>query len=126
MTKELFALVVEDEKPLATIFTEALKMAGFRTEAIYNGLVAMERLAEAIPDVVVLDINLPGIPGDKIFRYIQSEPRLINTRVLVVTANVVAADELEADADLVLVKPVSFIQLRDLAERLGRSARQAT
>jgi hypothetical protein len=51
--------------------------------------------------------------------YIRSCEQLSQTRVLIVSADVAAAEVLEDEADLVLLKPVSFLQLRDLAKRLA-------
>jgi DNA-binding response OmpR family regulator len=119
MTDEKIALIVEDEKDLSTIFSEALKQANFRTEIIEDGQVALERLEQVVPHVVILDLNLPRVNGQKILAYIRSCEQLSQTRVLIVSADVAAAEVLEDEADLVLLKPVSFLQLRDLAKRLA-------
>lgn len=116
---EKFALIIEDEEDLATIFSEALKAGGFKTEIIYDGLVAQQRLAEVFPDVVVLDLNLPHVDGNQLLNQIRDDERLEKTRVLVATADAGMADMLDREADLVLLKPISFIQLRMMAERMG-------
>ena len=119
MTEKPFGLIIEDEEDLSIIFSEALKNADFRTEIIRDGQVAMDVLAKVAPDVVVLDINLPHVSGKEILRYLHSDPRLSNTKVLVVTADAASAEMLESEADLILVKPVSFVHLGALAARLG-------
>jgi DNA-binding response OmpR family regulator len=116
---EKFALIIEDEEDLATIFSEALKAGGFQTEIIYDGLIAQQRLAEVCPDVVVLDLNLPHVDGNQLLKQIRDDARLEKTRVLVATADAGMADMLDREADLVLLKPISFIQLRMMAERMG-------
>jgi DNA-binding response OmpR family regulator len=116
--KRHLAFIVEDEPDLADIFAEALAEAGFATEIIARGDTALARLAETVPDIVILDMHLPGVSGDKILRHIRTDPRLAGTRIVVASADDALAQTLEADADLTLLKPVGFIQLRDLAQRL--------
>lgn len=114
----LFALIIEDDVDLATIFSEALQAAGYNTEAVHEGDIALARLASTIPDVVVLDLHLPHVAGTDILRRIRADRRLAGTRVMVATADPRVATMLEAEADLILLKPISFTQLRDLATRL--------
>ena len=113
-----FALIIEDDPKLAIIFSESLKLAEFQTEIIRDGQAALERLAETVPDVVVLDLHLPFVSGRSILQRIRADGRLNETRVMVVTADAALADTLQSEADLALLKPVSVKQLRDLAVRL--------
>lgn len=115
---KLLALIVEDDVDLAIIFEAALKEAGFVTKVIRAGDVAMKRLQAVIPDVVVLDMHLPEVAGTDILDSIRADERLAQTRVIVTTADVRLAETLHDRADLVLVKPVSFGQLRDMAKRM--------
>lgn len=112
------ALVVEDDERLSTIFTEALKQAAFETETARTGQEALEKLAHLTPAVVVLDLHLPDVSGATVLHTIRQEPRLARAQVILATADAAMADSLEDESDLVLIKPVSFSQLRDLAARL--------
>jgi DNA-binding response OmpR family regulator len=116
---QMLGLVVEDDQDLSVIFSEALQAAGFETEIVRAGDVALERLAVMTPKVVVLDLQLPHVAGMDILHYIRTEPRLANIRVIVATAHPHLAEGLHDEADLVLLKPISFSQLRDLAAILG-------
>ena len=120
MDEVSLALIVEDDPDLAEIFSAALTLAGFSVEAIGNGVDALARLQSIEPSVIVLDIHLPGISGIEILRQVREDPRLSSARVIASTADARLAETLEEKADLVLVKPVSFNQLRDLALRLKR------
>lgn len=111
------ALVIEDDPQLSQIFTITLSQS-FEVEAIINGSLALTRLTEVVPHLVVLDINLPGTNGAQILHAIRGDTRFDATRVILATANARHADELQDKADIVLLKPVSISQLRDLAERL--------
>jgi len=115
------ALIIEDERDLATIFSNALEAAGFQTEIINAGDKAVERLADIVPDVVILDLHLPRVAGTDILQRIRADARFADTRVLVTTADARMAETLADQADLVLIKPISFSQLRDLAMRMAAS-----
>lgn len=117
MTKPL-ALIIEDDENLAFIFTLALQGAEFETETILDGRVALERLAEITPDVVVLDLHLPHVSGQEILQRIRTDERLAETRVMLATADALRGQALDAESDLVLLKPISPSQLRTLASRL--------
>jgi len=119
----LSALIVEDEDDLVTIFTEALEMAGFHTEAIQDGGKAVQRLTEIVPDLVILDLHLPTVAGKDILKHIRADARLANTKVILATADAATAEMIEDQADMVLLKPISFKQLRDMATRLGTMTR---
>ena len=113
------SMVVEDDEDLSAIFCEALNAAGFETEIIRNGRSAIERLRVVTPDVVILDMHLPLVAGSEILKYIRSEKRLAFTNVVVTTADAVMGEQMRESADFVLIKPISFGQLRDLTARLN-------
>jgi CheY-like chemotaxis protein len=112
------ALVIEDDHDLAAIFSQALLAAGFEVETVSTREAALARLATHVPHVVTLDLHLQHARGTDILHYIRSEPRLAQVNVILTTADSVMAEELQDQADVVLVKPISFAQLRDLAARL--------
>jgi DNA-binding response OmpR family regulator len=113
-----FALIIEDDKDEAIIFAKALQSAGFETEIIQDGDTALVRLAAVVPDVVLLDLHLPGVAGKDVLQCIRGDARLAATPVIVVTGDPLAAESLRDRTDLVLIKPISFSQLSNLAARL--------
>ena len=112
------ALVIEDDPAQQEIFTKAVEMAGFSVETIGDGKKALQRLSEVIPALVILDLHLPNASGDEILHQIRADNSLASVSVILATADSHLADSLSAESDLVLLKPISFIQLRDLATRL--------
>ena len=112
------ALIVEDDPRLSIIFVQAVQKAGFETQAFRNGGTALAALQTLTPQVVVLDLHLPDVSGDRILYQIRQDERLKQTRVILATADAAMADALQDQSDLVLIKPISFSQLRDLAVRL--------
>lgn len=114
--KKPVALVVEDDENLANAFGYALD--AFDVKVIYDGAEAVQWLQEGhIPAVVVLDLNLPGVPGSEILDFIRSKESLNATHVFLATANDQLAESLRSKADLVLLKPIGFKQLQELANR---------
>lgn len=120
LVDELFALIIEDDPDLVHIFAEALEQSGFKTTTVLEGTAALKLLATTVPDVVVLDLHLPGVSGSTILQTIRADGRLSNTRVILATADDRSAEDLRESADLILLKPISFKQLRDLSARFGK------
>jgi two-component system, OmpR family, response regulator RstA len=115
---EPLALIIEDDDKLATIFQQAMKMAGFSIRVIKNGLEAIEAVSVIVPAIVILDLNLPGANGDKVLAVIRKDERLAKTIVILATSDSLMADYLRDQCDYVLLKPVSFGQLQNLGTRL--------
>ena len=117
MSTRPLALVIEDNEDQCLVFTAALERAGYEAEAIQDGVTAQKWLAEAIPDMIVLDLHMPGINGGVLLGQIRSDRRLANVPVILATADAAFAADLQSQADLVLLKPISFSQLSQLANR---------
>ena len=113
------AFVIEDTEDVALVFHTAMERAGYESEIIYDGAVALERLAKIVPDLVVLDLHLPGISGEEILKHIRSDSRLENIKVIIATADSNWAEKLASDSTISMLKPISFTQLRQIAERLN-------
>jgi len=121
MIKKFIALIVEDDPNQADIFTTALQHVDFETTTVHDGQKALEWLGSSIPHIVILDLNLPQVTGEEILTYIRQDERLKEARVIIATANPRMADPLQDESDIMLVKPISFTQLRDLAERIKQT-----
>ncbi len=115
-TKPL-ALIIEDNEDQNMIFTKAMEMAGYAIESITDGTLAQKRLTETQPEMIVLDLHIPGVSGNVLLSQIRNDHRLQKARVILATADAALADILQPQADLVLLKPISFSQLSDLASR---------
>lgn len=117
MSKPL-ALIIEDDEDLSFIFSTALSQANFEVEIIHDGGEALERLRAVVPDLVTLDLHLPEVAGKQLLHFIRGDKRLEQTLVIITTADSLMAQTLNNQADMVLLKPVSFDQLRDLSEKV--------
>jgi CheY-like chemotaxis protein len=113
------ALVIEDNEDLNAIFSSALEKAGYIVQSVYNGVSAKDLLTEIIPAIITLDLHMPGMSGSMVLKYIRSDARLKDVRVIIATADSAAADAMQFQAELVLLKPISFSQLSQLASRFA-------
>jgi len=116
------ALIIEDDRDMANLFAVVLLTAGVEPEIVHAGDTALARLAELVPDLVLLDLHIPRTPGVDIVRKVRTDARLSGTCIIVITADPRAAEDIQDDVDLVLIKPVSFDQLHDLVARLVPAA----
>jgi DNA-binding response OmpR family regulator len=114
------ALVIEDDEDLAAIFSAALQKANYEVETLRDGLTAQRRILHVKPHVIVLDMHLPYISGEEILKVIRADGRLKKTAVVIVTADARLGEAFTDIADFVLIKPITFTQLRDLTARLHR------
>src|SRR5271156_1754449 len=105
-------LIVEDDVSLGKFLSRALKLRLFSVEISLDGEAAWEALQNSIYDLVILDLNLPGMDGMELLKRVrQIQPAL---RVLVLTARNRTEDlvlALEQGADDCLIKPFSFLEL---------------
>ncbi|MEU8333226.1 response regulator transcription factor [Micromonospora sp. NPDC048839] len=114
-------LVVEDFEVLARTVGVGLRREGMAVDVVLDGEAALDHLAMTRYDVVVLDRDLPGVPGDEVCRQIVDEHSA--TRVLMLTAASSVrqrVDGLGLGADDYLAKPFDFAELVARVRALGR------
>jgi DNA-binding response OmpR family regulator len=112
-------ILVEDDFELGRLFQEVLEMGGLKVEWIRDGRLALQRLAEVAPELLVLDLHLPEVSGMDILQFIRQDERFAHMRIAVVTADGLRAQMIEDQVDLVMLKPVGMNQLLDLVKRLS-------
>lgn len=79
-------LVVEDERALARLIQVNLDREGFDTQLAADGKAALAAVAEARPDLIVLDVVMPGIDGFEVLRRLRSDPDTSEIPVVMLTA----------------------------------------
>jgi CheY-like chemotaxis protein len=111
------ALIIEDDLEIAKILSISLKNE-FEVEILTEGNAAIARLAHVVPLLIVLDLHLPVVSGMDILAHIRADARFNGTKIIVCTADALRAEEMRGQVELVLLKPVSPGQLRELASRM--------
>ena len=114
-------LVVEDEKRLNRIISEALEDEGYSVDSCFNGQDALDYAAGADYDVIILDIMMPKMDGLEVVRRLRSGGN--STPVLFLTARDSVADRvtgLESGGDYYLVKPFDFQELMAVVRVMTR------
>ena len=112
------ALIIEDDRDIVALFRHVLDLAGYRTEIVLHGKVAVEHLAKSRPDIVLLDLGLPGVSGGEILVMMRADERLKDVPVVVITAHPHLVETLPVAPQLVLIKPVNIEQLSNLILRI--------
>ena len=118
-----FALVVEDDPITASLLKHRLERSGFEVEHHENGLKGLEAIRRTLPDLVVLDIRLPGMDGFEILSRMKAEGVTKDVRTIVLTGLGRESDVSRAfglGADDYIVKPFSPVELTARALRLVR------
>ncbi len=111
-------LVADDNKTAIHLIEDYLRIKGYRTIAAFNGAEAIEKTREKKPDLILMDIQMPGIDGLEAIRRIRADMQIKATPIIALTALAMARDReicLQAGANEYLSKPVS---MRDLVEKM--------
>lgn len=103
-------MIVEDEKPISNLIALSLKKAGYHCECAYDGLEALDMLDQHYPDLILLDIMLPGADGFEILEYVKP----LEIPVIFLTAKGELSDRvsgLRLGAEDYIVKPFEIMEL---------------
>jgi two-component system, OmpR family, alkaline phosphatase synthesis response regulator PhoP len=79
-------LIAEDEKDIRELVGFTLKLAGLETVYAANGIEAVNRAKEDLPDLILMDLHMPGLEGDEAARQIGLDPKTKNIPVIFLTA----------------------------------------
>ena len=114
-------VLVEDEQNIAEAIRFLLSNEGWRVEMLANGTSAVEVIRKALPDLVMLDVMLPGRSGFEILHDLRADPDLSELPVLMLTARGQARDREMAERAGVsrfMTKPFSNTEMLDAVRAL--------
>jgi DNA-binding response OmpR family regulator len=121
-------LVAEDDPDIASLLAHYLLRAGFEAEVVTSGKDVLPRIQKAPPDVLLLDLMLPGVDGLEVCRAVRSEEQLSAIPIIMITAKGEESDRivgLELGADDYITKPFSpnevIARIRALLRRSQRT-----
>ena len=125
MSTEALVMVIEDEPKLAQLLVDYLERAGYRTSRIHDGRDAVDAVRRERPDMILLDLMLPGTDGLTVCREVRA---FTDTPIIILTARVEEIDRLlglELGADDYICKPFSprevVARVRAVLRRYGPS-----
>jgi two-component system, OmpR family, phosphate regulon response regulator PhoB len=113
-------LIVEDHATMREAMRLVLEGEGFEIDEAADGVVAMERIRRLPPDLLFLDMNIPGTSGTDVLEAVKADPATAGVRVIVVTATGEEgrASALRLGADEYFTKPFSPTALLRTVERV--------
>lgn len=120
---------IEDNATNMLLVSRIVEVEGHDLLQAEDGHSAIELLNSCDPDIILLDINIPGISGLDLARMIRQSKRLASVPVIATTANVLVGDKercLEAGCDDYLPKPLDIRKLREMLRYYLENGRPAT
>lgn len=112
--KKPLVLIADDNEDNIIVFSEYLNAKGFKIEIAHDGLEAIEMAKELRPDIILMDVQMPGINGIEATRRIRADVDLENITIIAVTASAVPGIKescLKAGVDEYMTKPVGLKEL---------------
>jgi CheY-like chemotaxis protein len=113
---DLTILIVDDEATTAEMFSLMLENEGYRTVVVHGTGTAIRAIQQHRPDLVLVDVMMPGLSGLELCRFIRREPDLRDLPVIIASAMSQPEDlqaGLDAGANVYLMKPISKADLLD-------------
>jgi two-component system cell cycle response regulator DivK len=114
-------LVVEDNELNLKLFCDLLEVHDYETQAVRDGRDAVEQARAFLPDMIVMDIQLPHVSGLELIAAMKADPALAAIPIMAVTAYASAADEERAraaGAASYVSKPISLVRFIEAIEAL--------
>ncbi len=118
------ALVIDDTRLTANSLAQMLDLLGYQTRVAYGSRAAIEEAARQTPDVILLDINMPGIDGVEVCRFFRREPRTASVPIVAMsteTQEEMVARVREAGANIFLPKPMDFEALEQVLKEFEKT-----
>ncbi|MBI5024234.1 MAG: response regulator [Candidatus Omnitrophica bacterium] len=78
-------LIIEDDLNLIRVLIDRLKVAGYEAVSAPDGKLGVEQAIEQLPDLIITDVMMPGLPGDYVVRELQADDRTKNISVIIMS-----------------------------------------
>ena len=110
------ALIVDDNRQIADSLAQMLEFFDIKPQMAYGARAGLQSLNEFTPSVVFLDLNMPGLTGFDVLKFVKREPRLDGVPVVVVTSDdqpESAQRAMEIGARAYVIKPITLDVLEE-------------
>lgn len=113
-------LIIDDEPEVRNAIRRALRPCGFDIISASDGFQAGVKILSAKPDLVTLDLSMPGLDGYEVLQFIRQQPEMSHIKIVVISglSGYGLKKALDLGADLALPKPFENEQLRDVVSQL--------
>ncbi len=121
LEKKATILLVDDEPNILVPLEFLVKQQGYQVEKATSGQEALDKMPGCLPDLVILDVMMPGMDGFEVARRIRQDERFENTRIIFLTAKGSQADRqsgYSTGGEIYLVKPFDNDELIDIVNEL--------
>jgi len=111
MSPTLTAVVIDDNRMIANSVVKMLQMLGYEAQVAYGALPAMQLLAQATPDLVLVDIHMQGINGVEVVRYIRRNQHTARVPIVAISSDTqgeLVHSMKTAGANAFCPKPIAF------------------
>lgn len=110
MSKQL--LIAEDSPELLEVLSEIVSGLGYVVSAVSDGQTAIDIIAENVPDIAMIDVNMPLASGYEVLDFLRHQPNGHHTKVILLTGDCRVNSTVEASlADVILTKPFDVNEL---------------
>ena len=116
-----YALVIDDARVAANTIAQAMELLGYEAQVAYGPRPALESLAQRVPDIILLDINMPGINGIEVCRYLRRDPRTDKVPIIAISSEnqeATITEVRQAGANAFLPKPLDIDALEKVLKRI--------
>lgn len=118
-----FAFIVDDNRMIANSLAQMLNLLGYEVKAAYGAMMAIQQMAQRVPDVILMDLHMQGLNGIELIRHLRQDIYLRHVPILAMSSDnqpALIASMVEAGATLFIPKPIELDALEQALQTIGR------
>lgn len=118
-----FAFIVDDNRMIANSLAQMLNLLGYEVKAAYGAMMAIQLMAQRVPDVILMDLHMQGLNGIELIRHLRQDIYLRHVPILAMSSDnqpALIASMVEAGATLFIPKPIELDALEQALQTIER------
>lgn len=118
-----FAFIVDDNRMIASSLTQMLNLLGYEVKAAYGAMMAIQQMAQRVPDVILMDLHMQGLNGIELIRHLRQDIYLRHVPILGMSSDnqpALIASMREAGATLFIPKPIEMDALEQALQTIEK------